>query len=505
VTFTVDGSRTASVACPADGHATSVEVTDAAGTVWRLEVPGDALAQPVTITITALANLSSATVPGAITGGVLLGPDGLRFLTPATLTAIPAAGTHPGLLLIGRHDGSGVELAASTQQTDRVSAQIFHFSLGASTSSDDAALAKLRQAALADFESAKAAAQELMGQAVTVPPPPDVKLHCMGTSAYQSPEAALAQYEKSVASPEDAIRERLLGAGRALGLLGEEAKSQEAIKLAADVSARVVKKTRTLVKTYAPQPDKFMAVSRVALNAARTYELLGGPADAATMTALADWAGKFLDHYIDELRVRHDYRVVPALVEVARIAGVLGAANAGDALDRIEAAMTFTAYFDTALSMSGANTLQWHVNGNVTLDKATDTWEGTANGKYVDFSSTNSDLQTMVMPNLFPVTVKILQLDACVNNTADLSVSAIGADSEVYVTSKGSVPATPGYIKSMAAGLMVEKLDPASAYSIYRFNMPLTNLDPEPAREVFTKGVGGVSFQYDLKLTHSPQ
>jgi hypothetical protein len=506
VTFTVDAASTGTVAYAADGQPVSLTLTDASGLVWRLDVPGDALVQPVAIRMTALKELTSAALPGAVTGGVLLEPNGLRFLTPATLTVTAPAESKVGFVLIGQHDGTGIELAPTTAEQGSLSAQLFHFSVGASTSSDEATMDRLKQGALSDYESAKAAAQELLKQAVTVPPPPDVKLHCMGTAAYQDPEAALAEYEKKVSSPEEEVRNRLLGAAKALALLGQQAPSDEALKLAQDVQARVVKKTSTLVKTYATQPDKFMAVARVALNAERNNQLLGGSDDSGTMTTLATWAGVVLDFYIDELKVRHDYRVIPSLYYIARIGALLGASNADGAIDRILAAMTFTAYFDTTLAMSGENTLQWHVNGNVTIDKTAEqveAWEGTADGKYLDFSSTNPDIKGMVMPNLFPVTVKIIKLDACEENTVELSVSAIGADSEVYISPKGNVPASPGFIKSMAFGMMFEKYDQET--SLYKFNMPLTNLDQEAARETFTNAYGGASFQYDLKLHHDPK
>jgi len=504
ITFTVDSDRTASVSYPADGQASRVDVTDGSGLTWRLDIPGDALAAPVTITMSALKDLASASMPGVINGGVLLEPDGLQFLTPATLTVTPPAGRHVGVILIGRHDGTGIEFAPSTAGQDNVSAQISHFSTGSSTSTDDAAIDALRKRALADYESAKAAATELLKQSnVSVPPPPDIKLNCWGTSAYKDPEAILVEYEQSVFSPERDIASRLLGTGRSLALLGEDAKSVEAVKMAADVHARIVKKTRLLVKTYAPQPEKFTAVLRAALTAERQNQLLGGPEDSSTMTALANWAGKALDFYIDELRVKHDYTVVPALYYIARIAALLGASGSDTALDRIVNALTFTAYFDTAAVFKGANTLQYHLNGNVTIDRMVNAWQGTANGKYVDFTSSKGDV-TMALPNLFPVTAKIENMDACVNNTVDVFISAIGADSEMYISAKGSAPASPGEIKTLAFGMLFEKYDQPT--STYKFHMPLTNLDTEAAREIFANSYGGkADFQYDLKLWHSPK
>jgi hypothetical protein len=509
VTFSVDDARTGSMSYAADGQPASLAVTDASGLVWRLDLPGDALLQPAAIRLTALRDLDSVTLPGAISGGVLLEPDGLHFLNPATLTVTPPEGNTVGLILMGRHDGTGVEIAPTTVEQGSVSARIFHFSTSTSTSSDDPAMDKLRQGALADFQSARTAAQEILKQGLTVPPPPDAKLHCLGTSAYQDPEAAIAEYEEKVNYPEEDVRNRLIGVAKALALLGEQATSDEALKLAQDVQARVVKKTGTLVKTYTPQPDKFIAVSRVALNAERSNQLLGGADDGSTMTTLATWAGTFMDHYIDELKERHDYRVMPALYEAARIAALLGAANAGDAaIERILAAQTFTAYFDTNLVLQGDRNLIFHVNGNVTIDKTaeeTEAWEGTDNGKYVGFSSSNPDITGMVMPNAFPVTVKILKIDACEENKAVLTVSAIGADSEVLISTNGPAPVPYGLVKTNAYGLLYENLDPDSAYTIFKFSMPLTNLDQEAAREIFTNAYGGASIQYDLKLHHDPK
>jgi hypothetical protein len=109
----------------------------------------------------------------------------------------------------------------------------------------------------------------------------------------------------------------------------------------------------------------------------------------------------------------------------------------------------------------------------------------------------------MVLPNLFPVTARIENLDACVNNTVDVFISAIAADTETYISPKGTLPPVQGMVKGVGGGAMVEKFDFPT--STYKFHMPLTNLDTEAAREIFTKSLGPVSFQYDLKLWHSPE
>ncbi|MEW6429772.1 MAG: chitobiase/beta-hexosaminidase C-terminal domain-containing protein, partial [Thermodesulfobacteriota bacterium] len=219
VTFNRDGGHSASSTYPADGKAFHLQITDGAGRLWSLDIPGDALLVPTSIRISALKDIASATMPGVIGAGVFLEPDGLKFLAPATLTVTPPAGGSPGMLLLGSGLGDNLEFGPSVLGQGSVSTIIWHFST-AYVSDDEMnameqqAMDALKERALADYASAKAAAAELLRQKpITAPAPPDLSFNCYGTAAYKEPAAQLARYEKEVFSPENEVMARLLGVG----------------------------------------------------------------------------------------------------------------------------------------------------------------------------------------------------------------------------------------------------------------------------------------------------
>ena len=92
VHFTPDTARGTSGYFPADGTPVSLSVTDAAGYVWSLNVPGDALLEPATLSMTpaAAVNTNQSVLP--ISSGVQLGPDGIVFCDGVTLTLKAPAG-----------------------------------------------------------------------------------------------------------------------------------------------------------------------------------------------------------------------------------------------------------------------------------------------------------------------------------------------------------------------------------------------------------------------------
>jgi hypothetical protein len=117
VKFTPETARAGSLTVPADGSVGFLSVTNAAGWVWSLNIPGDALTEPQTITMTPFSKADSSQSLLPITNGVLLEPDGLQFCEGVTLTVVPPAplGAHASLLMAG-NDGADLcvfETAAS--------------------------------------------------------------------------------------------------------------------------------------------------------------------------------------------------------------------------------------------------------------------------------------------------------------------------------------------------------------------------------------------------------
>lgn len=129
-TVTVDPSHAGSGSVgPAGG---SVTATGADGTVFTLDVPRGALAQPTTITLTPVTSLTGA--PGALqhVRAVRATPEGLSFAVPATLTVQPGA---PALAtgwvgISTTSAGAGLDLVPAGRADDRVVVGLVeHFSI----------------------------------------------------------------------------------------------------------------------------------------------------------------------------------------------------------------------------------------------------------------------------------------------------------------------------------------------------------------------------------------
>ena len=92
-------------------------VTNAAGAVCLLNVPANALAEPVLLTLTALAELSGLPGDAKLIHGFVLEPAGLGFGTPVTLHITPPAGqTLPADVrgAVGDVDGTEFHLDVTT-------------------------------------------------------------------------------------------------------------------------------------------------------------------------------------------------------------------------------------------------------------------------------------------------------------------------------------------------------------------------------------------------------
>jgi hypothetical protein len=132
VAFTPDTNHANTLSFAADGLPDSLSVTNAAGWVWTLNLPGDALIDPETITMTPFANVDARNSVVPIQAGVQLLPDGLQFYDGVTLTV--TAPYQPGryaTLLMGNSDGSGLNFAPTASQANTYSTTLFHFSSGA--------------------------------------------------------------------------------------------------------------------------------------------------------------------------------------------------------------------------------------------------------------------------------------------------------------------------------------------------------------------------------------
>ena len=131
VKFTPETARAGSLTFPANGSVGALSVTNAAGWVWSLTIPGDALTEPQTITMTPFSKADSSQSLLPITNGVVLEPDGLQFCDGVTLTVVPPSplGAHAALLMAG-DDGSDLCYFADSQPVGQSLGHALAFHLG---------------------------------------------------------------------------------------------------------------------------------------------------------------------------------------------------------------------------------------------------------------------------------------------------------------------------------------------------------------------------------------
>jgi hypothetical protein len=155
VHFTPDTARGASVYFPADGTPVSLSVTDAAGYVWSLNFPGDALLEPATLSMTPAAAVDTNQSVLPISSGVQLGPEGIVFCDGVTLTlTAPAALGAYATLMMGAGDGTGLNLVQTATQANTYSTTLFHFSSGWMSDPDASSMQNLIDQAIADYSEA---------------------------------------------------------------------------------------------------------------------------------------------------------------------------------------------------------------------------------------------------------------------------------------------------------------------------------------------------------------
>jgi hypothetical protein len=111
----------------------TVAATAGDGTEYTLEVPANALAEPVDITITPVTGIRNLPLSGGFAGAVDLQPAGLQFARSATLTITGAPAAPSGMIPIGfsyEGDADTLALAIAGEEGGALTLLVQHFSGG---------------------------------------------------------------------------------------------------------------------------------------------------------------------------------------------------------------------------------------------------------------------------------------------------------------------------------------------------------------------------------------
>jgi hypothetical protein len=320
-------------------------------------------------------------------------------------------------------------------------------------------------------------------------------------------------YVRQASEPEAGLLKQLMTARRELQLLGSDAR--EGLGLENQVADRLVAKAQLLMKTTRNQRDKVLAVMGFTLRIGQMAELMGdGGREQQLMSALAAWLAELVPAIVKDIRGKHDYGLVSALIQLTRAANLSGLQGGNVDIDKvfreIEAAMSFDLTLTFDLKSVGANgsTEEWTLKSEFPVkytlgggrEGARAMLAGSGTGsyaRYVDLDPGESRLR-MTAPG-FPVEAKIEPFDAC-SGKGQLVVDVFFAETETYIFKSG-----PNADLPMAKTAWVILFEPNLQSGAYAFDVPVVNLDANAIDGTISKSRGVFSGTLKIKLVHKPK
>jgi hypothetical protein len=512
ISFTPDETRSAQGDYEPD-KSLVLEATDGGGFTWRLEIPEGADYQAQTITMTPLRDFKSD-VPGAVSSGVRLEPDGLNFLKPVLLSVEGPGIGNDTVLLSGDHSGGNLGFIPLSKNAEGLCAEIWHFSSSFSFDSDPkikTLMDKVRQERKAAIE----AASWMVRQPIRAPIPPDLSYRCKDDSCEGPDTKELDKFIKQFLEPEIFYLRELINLDRTYQILygitaTEHGFSDSNVSMLIErLTYRYIRKLNELIMLHKYRPEKCMAVMSAAYDAIKSHKIFGFDFDESEIIeTMIHWHKRTFEHYLAELRDKHDFKAFHAMFRVARNAALLGADNQ-ELVDKMENAMHFTVKFKNSLTGQGAS---YNLSGAIdvlqkVLYPEADIFPGSGKGEY---NSVEIPYGKMKLPNDFPVNAGVARFDTCKAESVVVYIDRFGAENETYIADGIPVTTVGAVDKTTKAFLydMVElsslPLSGGTDTTCYKFILPFQNGKEIIAEKTFSRDMG-MQLIYTLEVWHTPK
>lgn len=524
--LTLDKTRKASVRYVPLRGPVFLELKDTQDNIWRLDIPENALPYAETISMQLIGDISTDMVSGKLNAGVVLQPEGLQFILPATLTITgPKAITDKSFVFFGDQSGKDLNFASKNADTDKLSVEVAHFSsyiLYTPVSEGE-----FQQAAAMAAESYKEAVKEakaFLKTPISAPPvPPDYTFMCQdedGENATEVRNRALDMYIESVVQPEKDLIIKILASGREVALLDQE---QDAFYYAGLLQMRNIKKADKLIVTYKNDVDKLIPVMNASLKILKEAQTLGVDISIQPyLDTFSDWMIRAADKKIKEIREEHNYKAMGPAVSLIQSALIftsdfqVSQEFSRKYLQKLKDAMTFTVSYDVSLHSGIANqrmTLKGKVKLSWLDENDEKVFTGEGEGEYVSYSNSSPNTTRIDYPNKYPVTMKFVNFSPCDSETVDVQVDTIGAQTEVWYNPELDEKSSDEY---NFVNFMAEQLfrDYKQEDGNYLFKVPFTNNNALMGKESFSKtdsisypeeGSASGSITYTIQIAHTPK
>ena len=339
--------------------------------------------------------------------------------------------------------------------------------------------------------------------------PPDYELECNDATIVRLTTEQLVQaYAKVAGEPEIGLLTRLLDVRRELQLLGVTTLETHQAELA----ARLLAKTKGLIATWGRDRNKVLAVLGFAHRAQQVASLVGAEVGQSFFAEIAGWLKGLMPELLKDLRAKHDYRAVGAVLALAQavvLAGEGTGISSEEMIAEIERAMAFDLSLKLYVRTTGANgnVEEWWLSSAMPL-KARLTrgkddpipklrLEGEGKGRYDRYREQDGDLR-MTAPG-FETVARVVEFDACAGS-AVLAFDRFFADTETYHFKSGP----PADLPMIQSAFVIFYGDKRSMDG-YEFKVPLVNSNPEAVDTVVEETMGVFLLRLTVELTHTPK
>ncbi|MGO8700214.1 MAG: hypothetical protein ACLQVY_21195 [Limisphaerales bacterium] len=524
VQFTPDTGHAGSLVVGPDISPVRLNVTNAAGWVWTLEFPGDALTEPETITITPFAAVDSSQSLVPLTNGVSLEPDGLQFCDGVTLTATPpgAFGPYAALLMAGA-DGSGLQFVDSTNQGGSLSTTLFHFTSAGVTDPSASQWAAFVAAQLPKAQAAYAQASNdihaLMKNATSQPPPPpDYPWSCATTNP--GAELQIARYITNLFAKENDAVSRLVSAAAELKSFGKSPGTNATALLKKLIETDEFAQVNTLFARYYTSDAsnsnlvvfvngnsyKLMALYRLSSGVNQKDQSFGGKGNTNWLTLVKNWSKGILTGCLQQVKDSHLYSLAPVALSVQNFRySVLNVTSdtTGGFQTKLGKALTFKLNMDinftdaaAPMSIEAQGVIANLAAGGVVGPPTPGTGE-------IDYLSGTAGLATLVQGQSFMPNASVL-LNLCQDSpTATISLDRFGANTELWMAQDGTVGPVAGILQKTCPALFW-----VNGYGSLPGPWSFTFSSPDGQGEAtasFDAALNGADATLKLILYHTPQ
>jgi len=510
--FTVDKSATATSEY-VPGEPLTLSVTDSAGATWTLDIPGHALMYPDTITITAVKDITADEL-GSFDGGVILEPDGLQFLEPATLTASGGGWGGDCILLTGGHDGSNLNFVEYETDENSATATTWHFSsqLGQKGPNWN----QYDQQLLDQFRRAVGYAQDILKKPVKAPVPPSITFDvCVNEHRGNNDNKGNEKFFNELFEPEKSAMDSLYMAWAVLMNGRRISSTTYTDTVLAEIHEhyrnalvmRLLKKAKQLIDTYKYQEDRFMMIALavpglMSCKGATDFKVSSRqweePKDMAALRAeiqaeVEKWAKEVWNQYMRKLVEEHDYRAFHALGHIMLVYAFAVFINADNCPTYLGNALTFRVEWKMEHTMTtngGVAGFRYNLSGEATvsMDQISEDkgyfGESAGEAKYDSYVEFTGHTTMPVLPE-YSFIAELSDIDPCMKKTITVAIDQFGADTETGVGGDQVFTWNPGLMRVGTGVAYAENKDKDTGY--YTFTPKIINGSAEAVNEKLVK------------------